>query len=237
MMEIKCFGSSSEGNCYTVNDGETTIMLECGIPLREILYNVIHHGGWPEACLISHSHKDHLGCAADLMFRGISCYMSQHTAESSGIYKDLILSRAVIIEDGKEFEVGSFIVRPLKMNHDVPCLGFLIYSKATKESLFFATDTYYIQYIIPAVDYIMIETNYDLNIVNRRLMEGDTDMVAKERLIKSHMSIDTAIKWLTTTNLAKCRRIYLLHLSSGNSDEKDFKRRVMEATGCPVTVC
>ena len=36
-MKLKCLGSSSAGNCYTLtsNSGETLI-LDCGIPIKEI---------------------------------------------------------------------------------------------------------------------------------------------------------------------------------------------------------
>ena len=36
-MKLKCLGSSSAGNCYllTSNNGETLI-LDCGIPIKEI---------------------------------------------------------------------------------------------------------------------------------------------------------------------------------------------------------
>lgn len=236
-MNISVLASGSAGNCYIISDDATNLMIECGIPFQEIQHKTNFFEEGIAGCLISHSHKDHLGCAEELMKRGIDCYMSDHTFTNSGIDEDVLLSRARIMEHGKEFDIGTFTIRPLKMNHDVPCLGFLIYSKLFKESLFFATDTYYIQYIIPAVDYIMIETNYDLDILNERIQAGDVDMVGKNRLIKSHMSIDTAIRWLTTTNLAKCRRIFLMHLSDGSSNEEEFKRRVIEATGIPCTVC
>lgn len=115
------------------------------------------------------------------------------------------------------------------MNHDVPCIGFLIYSVVTNEKLLFATDTYMIKYAFHGLDYIMIEANYDVNLVE--------DDALKNRLFKSHMGIDTTINYLKSIDLSNVKQIYLLHLSSRHSNEADFKKRVQAATGKPVVVC
>lgn len=236
-MDIEILGSGSDGNCYIINDGETNLMIDCGIPMQEIKVKTNFFETPIDGCLITHSHGDHILSASDLMKHGIQCYMSMTTLRESHIESNLLKARSTQIKHNKEIEIGTFTVRPLQMNHDVHCLGFLIYSSVTKEKLFFATDTCYIRYVIPPVDYIMIESNYDLDILNTRIQGGETDMVAKDRLIKAHMSIGTAIDWLESQNLSKCRRIYLMHLSEGSSNEKEFKLRVMATTGCPVTVC
>ena len=136
----------------------------------------------------------------------------------------------------KRFSVGTFEIVPLEMKHDVYCLGFYIYSKHLKESLFFATDTCCIPYSLPSMDYLMVEANYDIDILNSRIMSGDIDPAMKSRLARSHMEIGNTLLWLKNQDLTKTKRIYLLHLSYGSSNEKDFKRRVMEATGIPVTI-
>ena len=35
-LTIKSIASSSLGNCYTVDDGQTKILIECGIPIKKI---------------------------------------------------------------------------------------------------------------------------------------------------------------------------------------------------------
>lgn len=132
--------------------------------------------------------------------------------------------------------IGSFVIEPLQMEHDVRCLGFYIHSTVLRESLFFATDTCYIPYKLPPMDYIMVEANYDINILNQRIMDGYIDPAMKNRLARSHMEIENTIKWLEMQDLKRTKRIYLLHLSYGSSNAEDFKRRVQEATGVPVTI-
>lgn len=35
-MDIKVLGSGSKGNCYLIDDGSTSLLLECGIPIKRI---------------------------------------------------------------------------------------------------------------------------------------------------------------------------------------------------------
>ena len=230
-MKIDVLASSSEGNAYLVSDGTTHLLIECGIPINKLKLKTNFFIPRPDACLVSHAHKDHLNCPVELMRLGIPLYMSKETGG------DISPPYGInFIKHRERFTVGSFVIQPLEMRHDVYCLGFYIYSRVTKEQLFFATDTCYIPYVLPSVEYIMVEANYDLNILNERIMNGNIDPAMKNRLALSHMEIGNTIKWLEKQDLSRTKRIYLLHLSYGSSNAEEFKRRVMEATGVPVTI-
>nr|DAM90376.1 MAG TPA: YycJ-like MBL-fold protein [Caudoviricetes sp.] len=56
-MKLKCLGSSSAGNCYllTSNNGETLI-LDCGIPIKEIEKGLDWHIRGIRGMIISHAH-------------------------------------------------------------------------------------------------------------------------------------------------------------------------------------
>ena len=233
-LNINPLASSSEGNAYLIDDSKTKILIECGIPLSELQRLSGYFVAKVDGCLISHEHADHSSSVRGVMSLGVDCYMSKETAVSLNVLDSY---RTNIIESEKPFKIGTFTVLPLKMNHDVYCLGFLIYSSITNEKLLFATDTYYIEWKISDLNYIMIEANYDKDILNQRILAGDTALPAKDRLLKSHMEIENAIKWLKGNDLSKVKRIYLMHLSGGSSSPDEFKRKVIEATGKPVTVC
>lgn len=226
-MEIKPIASSSKGNAYLISDFQTTVLIECGIPLKElkrktnfIVPSVI------DACLVSHVHQDHSKSLKDLLNAGVRCYALKEVFEAKEINNH---HRAKRIKHLKQIDIGTFKIIPLEMNHDVPCVGFLIYSVVTNEKLLFATDTYMIKYAFHGLDYIMIEANYDIELV-----EEDAQ---RKRLIQSHMSIDTTIQYLKSIDLSNVKKIYLIHLSSRHSDEVDFKKRVQAATGMIVEVC
>ena len=55
-MQIDVLGSSSLGNAYIVNDGVTSILLECGLPLKEMQIKSNFKVNDVSACLISHLH-------------------------------------------------------------------------------------------------------------------------------------------------------------------------------------
>lgn len=234
-MNIKVLASGSDGNAYMVSDGTTTLLLECGITFQELKEKTNFFEVYPDACLVSHSHKDHSMSIDQVQANGIPVYLSEYT--QSDLKNDISLFNIHTMRNRERFTVGTFEILPLKMNHDVYCLGFLITSKALNEKLFFATDTYYIEYIIPSCEYIMVEANYDVNIMNERIMKGGHDLVSKERLVRSHMEINSTLRWLEGNDLSKTQRIYLMHLSNGSSNEKGFKRKIIEATGIPCTVC
>lgn len=233
-MKIDVLASGSAGNAYIVSDGVTRLLIECGIPFKELQLKTNFFDPMPDACLISHSHGDHAQAVAQIRRLSIPCYMSRETAAEIG--GDLNWLGAYIVEHQDNIEVNTFRIKPLKMEHDVHCLGFYIYSTRTDESLFFATDTCFIPYKLPSIDYIMVEANYDIDILNDRIMKGYLDPSVKNRIVKSHMEIGQTILWLRKQDLSKTKRIYLLHLSDGSANAAEFKRRVIEITGVPTTI-
>lgn len=56
-MTLKCIGSGSSGNCYTLtsNSGETLI-LDCGIPIKEIKKGLNWDIRGIKGVIISHAH-------------------------------------------------------------------------------------------------------------------------------------------------------------------------------------
>lgn len=233
-MEIKVLGSSSSGNAYTVSDGQTTILLECGLPIGELKIKMDFK--LPDACIISHHHGDHALSAVKLSRLGIPLYMSKQTAEEVSEGDKMMYTRIHQLRKAMRVQVGTFSVLPLEMQHDAYCLGFLLTSTVLKESVFFATDTCHIPYRLPPTEYIMVEANYDIDLVNNRIMYGHLPFAMKDRLTRSHMEIDDTLAWLRLQNLTKTKRIYLLHLSHGSSNAAEFKRRVQEQTGIPTTI-
>lgn len=55
-MDISVLASSSQGNCYLISDTVTTIMIECGIPIKQIKKGCDYKIHEIAGCLISHGH-------------------------------------------------------------------------------------------------------------------------------------------------------------------------------------
>lgn len=56
-MKLKCLGSSSAGNCYLLTSAsEETLILDCGIPIKEIKKGLDWHIRGIRGMIISHAH-------------------------------------------------------------------------------------------------------------------------------------------------------------------------------------
>ncbi|WP_442858704.1 MBL fold metallo-hydrolase [Agathobacter sp.] len=56
-MKLKCLGSSSAGNCYLLtSDSEETLILDCGIPIKEIKKGLNWNIRGIKGMIISHAH-------------------------------------------------------------------------------------------------------------------------------------------------------------------------------------
>lgn len=226
-MDITVIASGSKGNCYTISDGSTTLMLDCGIPFGEILeaMNFVFaiHG-----VLVTHEHQDHVKAAKQIMKRAVSVYTSSGTASAAGLSGH----RLKTIKSMQQFSIGTFIVLPFEVEHDArEPLGYLIYSTETQEKLLYFTDTFYIKYRFKAVTHLMCECNYSAEIVKRNMLEGYLKPELVSRIYKSHMSLETLAQMLVGMDRSKLKEVRLLHLSDGNSDEKLFKSTVKEICG------
>ena len=219
-MTFTSLASSSHGNCYVVSDGETAILLECGISFRRIKKGLGFNLSEIRACLVSHEHKDHAKSAMDLIKSGVEVFASEGTADALGF--DLI----TVIEDRVQFRVGSLEIMPFATFHDAAePLGFLVYSRVDGERLVFATDTVNLGYHFPRANLLALEANYDASILAR--CERMPEKVRK-RVTNSHMEINTLCQYLRTLDLSACRTLYLLHLSNAASSEGHFFSRVRQ---------
>ena len=217
-MTFTSLASSSHGNCYVVSDGETAILLECGISFRRIKKELGFDLSAIRGCLVSHEHKDHAKSVMDIIKSGIEVFASEGTAEA--------LDCALItpVEAGAQFQIGSLEIMPFRTWHNVKeSLGFLIYSRRDGERLAFAIDTVNLGHTFPGVNLLALEANYDKDILAR--CDRMPDKV-KERVTNSHMEIETLCKYLQSLDLSQCRTLYLLHLSNAASNEGNFANRV-----------
>lgn len=226
-MKVDCFASGSGGNCYRLSDGETDILIECGIPKYKILAGIDYKVGRISGVLISHEHGDHAMSAKDMIGWGLDVYASAGTLSALGLSG----YHCKPIAHGEVFSVGTFSICPFDVQHDAAePLGFVITSRVTRERVLFFTDTYYVRYVFKDVDIIMGECNYSL-----KTLRDDLPKNRIERLFESHMSLEHFLELLDS--YPKVKKIYLLHLSDDNSDAEMFRREVARKTGAEVHIC
>ena len=233
-MQIEVLGSSSAGNAYLVSDGSSSILLECGLPLREMQIKSDFRIAQTDACLISHLHLDHSRAIHDVIKMGVDVYALPETLSALGVQDHY---RTHSIEPLKPITVNTFEIMAVTMYHDCPCVGYMVYSTNTNERLFFATDTYKITVNPQGVDYLILEINYQKEIVNRLVNEGIMESSIRARLLFSHYELSKALNWLKRIDKSRLKRIYVAHLSKQNSHAEMVKKAVIAETGIPTTIC
>lgn len=237
-MKIQVIGSGSSGNCFRIDDGQTALLLECGLPIRKIKEGCRYDFSGIAGCLVTHEHGDHAKAVNDLMKTGIDVWMTEGTARMAGAltYRLRLWSRLNKDQTGNPFygteQIGTFAVRPFAIHHDAAePVGYLIKSRATSEKLLFVTDTQYIDYHFSSLTHVMVEANF-----SNEVLANPDNAPRRHRLRRSHMSIENCIKLLKANDLKSCREIWLIHLSSSNGDAEGFKQQVQEATGCATYI-
>jgi len=230
-MKFKSFSSSSKGNLNMLSDGETTILIDCGIAFKKTRKLLNHNISGIDGVLCTHFHADHSKALFDLSYHGVDCYALAETFENL----QLKGHRFHEINYGKFFEIGTFKILPFKLEHDVPCCGFLIQSGF--ERALYITDTAYCKYRFNNIHILAIECNYDLSIVNERVDRGEMHKAQKSRLLATHFSLDNVKDFIKANDTDSIREIHLMHLSNDNSDADRFEREIKKLVGCPVYIC
>jgi len=231
MIEIETIASSSKGNCYKISDGKTTLMIECGLRLKQIQKAFNFELSGVLGCLISHEHSDHSKSVKQMMKAGIDCYMSEGTSEALNLYSH----RLKTVKSKKSFKIGTFAIMAFDTQHDSKePIGFLIQSG--KEKILFATDTFYLKYKFKKLTHIMIECNYSKEILDKNVEDGKVSLFLKDRIVKSHFSLENLKEFFEANDLSECKEIHLLHLSNNNSNPELFKNEIQKLTGIPVYI-
>ncbi|MCL6479321.1 MAG: MBL fold metallo-hydrolase [Peptococcaceae bacterium] len=231
-MEITVLASGSKGNAHFITDGHTLLLLEAGITWREIQRGLSFKTSEIAGCLVTHEHQDHSKAIKDVMKAGIDCYLSRGTAEALGVAGH----RIKIIRAREQFRVGAWAVMPFDTVHDAAePVGFLLANQAGKK-LLYITDTAYCRYRFRGLTHIMVECNYSMDILRANVDAGVVPVELKNRLLKSHMSLETVKEFLRANDLSRVEGIWLLHLSDGNSDAERFRREIMEFAGKPTYI-
>lgn len=235
MITIETLGSSSAGNCYRLRSGGRSLLLECGLPWKEIRRGLNFETTNLDGCLCSHFHNDHARSLRDLLKNGVNVYASPETFEHAGRanhHRSVQIGHSLM-----PWSIGeTWRVRAFEVVHDAEgALGFEVCDD-TGDTLVFLTDTAYCKYRFHRINVLMIEANYSETILAANVESGCIEPARAKRVRENHMSIGRVLDFIKANDMSKCRAIHLLHGSDGNSDSELFKRLVQEATGIPTFV-
>lgn len=222
-MELRVLGTGSSGNCYALFDGQHIILLDAGIPARKIMRGIDHRIGDVEGCLITHEHQDHCRGARDLSKLGVPMLGTRGTKEALPFIDDRLSM--------SQRRLGVFSVMNFPVTHDTkePC-GWLLLNTRTGERMLYATDTDGLMFTFPHINYWLIECNYAEELI------GDTAIAQRERITKTHMSMETLAMTLKRNDLTECKQIILCHMSRERGDLKLMTGFIGGKTGKPTAM-
>lgn len=227
-MKLTVLSSGSAGNGYVLEGRYCALILECGVPPRDMMIRSKCPPSKVAGVLISHEHRDHAAYCGRYATLGMRIYASKGTIEAvPGLSK---VSSVKHVEAMHPFQLGDFYIRPFDVRHDAADpLGFIIEHQECGRILF-VTDTSYCPYSFNgfALDHIMVEANYEDRILDGNVANGIVEAEQAERTRRSHLSLRLACELVSANQTANLKTVTLIHLSSRNSDAQSFVRRMEE---------
>ena len=214
-MILKCLGSGSSGNCYLLSSEAETLVLDCGLPIREIKKGLDWDISKVVGVLCSHVHGDHSKAVKDFENMGLP------------VFKPFDETKACPLK----IRYGSFSAQAFKVPHDgVPCYGF--YITVDGHRILYATDFEYLPCSFKNVRLtdMIVECNHQTELV-------DKGQAKYPHQIKGHCSLDTLIEKVIKENMTSdLRTIVLCHLSADSADLLECLAEVQKVVGEGVSV-
>lgn len=214
-MNLRCLGSSSSGNCYLLSTETETLVLDCGLPIREIKKGLDWDISKVVGALCTHAHLDHAKSVKDFENMGIT------------VFKPYDETKAFPLK----IRYGSFGIQAFKVPHDgVPCYGF--YITVDGHRILYATDYLHlpVSFRTKRLTDMIVECNYQKEYLNKESPKYDHQ-------IKGHCSLDTLIEKVIKENMTNAlRTVILCHLSGDSCNSEECLTEVQKVVGGYVNV-
>ncbi len=218
-MKLKCIATGSTGNCYTLtSDNGETLILDCGIPIKEIKKGLNWNVRNVVGCIVSHDHSDHSKSVKDLRDMGIPVFtpyevflMNRFLANSYFTVRIFDLTTS----DNKWVHTNSD-------GSECPCYGFLIEHPEMGKMLYI-TDCEFVKWRFSGINHILLGVNYDKDLIDSE------DSAKVNHVYRGHMSIDTACDFVKANNPKDLQNVIMCHLSKNNADKDLFIDKMKSA--------
>lgn len=228
-MLVKTTATGSKGNNYALISGEEILLLECGVPAKEMLKTIDYQTSKVVGCLLSHEHGDHAKYIKQYMQYGVKVYGSDEVQSNIElIYGEKIEG----IKRMSRKKLGSFSVIPFRVPHgETDCDGWLI--DTAEGRVLFITDAEYCPYDFSKmnINYGLIECNYSIDYITL-----EDDGVKNRRVLETHMELQTCKRLIQSINTDNLRSIGLVHLSAYNGNPQRFRDEIRSVVDSDVNV-
>lgn len=218
-LNFSVLGSSSSGNSTFVTDGNNSILIDAGLPVRYTLGQIEKLNGHTslDGIFISHEHSDHVRNLFPLAKR-FDCpiYLSEPVSFALGRDRH---DRMIELRDRGSVKIGGMEIMPFVVPHDaLEPYGFVI--RKGSSSLGIVTDlgsaSQEIVETLTNLSGLVIESNYDKDM----LLRGPYPYPLKRRIAEEmgHLSNTQCSELLDLIIGPETREVVLAHLSEENND-------------------
>lgn len=229
-MVVRILGSSSGGNCYLFDAGGECLVVELGIGFDRVKRALGYDVGRIAGAIVTHEHGDHAGHVREALKCGLRVYALESVFKGSSLLEKAF---ARVIQPMRGYLIGGFKCFAFPVEHDVPCVGWVIEHRECGRCLF-VTDTCRIDHAFQRVNHFYIECNYARDILEENISKGIEPVAMRNRLLNTHLDLDAVKEYLRQADLSEARDVTLIHLSSRNSDAARFVSEVSGVCGLPV---
>ena len=169
-MKFCVLASGSKGNCTLVSEGDTHILVDCGLTCKQLLDRlraVDFNPARLSAVCITHDHVDHVRGLAVFSKRlpSLSLYATHGTRAVVGNCPALRNAPWHIVSPGSDFSVGSIAIHPFATSHDAADSVGYLFRNASGDTLGYATDLGYVpamvQVALRPCRALILESNHD----------------------------------------------------------------------------
>ncbi len=219
-MRVASLGSGSKGNATIIQQGNTTLMVDCGFSLRQCEMRMQRLGIQPEsvdAILVTHEHSDHSAGVERLSDRyGIPVWTTVGTARA--VFDNLLDYNR--LTEGNAVTIGELNVLPVTVPHDAnEPLQYVFEHVDSGKRFGLLTDaghiTSHMVRCFGALNGLLLEFNYD----EQMLESGPYPPMLKRRVggQHGHLSNDQAIEFLTRIDRGLLGCFIAAHISEKNN--------------------
>lgn len=208
-MKLKTISSGSHGNCYLlISETGEKLILDCGIDAKKIRrgldFDVVSVVGG----IATHHHQDHSKSAKDLERIGISVMKPYENGQTKARFGSFQIQTFDLTDkDGIFCHTNAD-------GSECPCYGFLI-SHPEMGRLLYITDTEYVKWRFKGINHILLGVNYDSALI-------DCNNAKRSHVLRGHMSIDTACRFVEANNNKDLHTVVMCHLSAENANPDEF---------------
>ena len=223
MLTLKCLSSGSKGNCYLLNSETETLILDCGLPIREIKRGLNYDLKRVVGVCVTHVHKDHSMSVKDFESMGIPVFAPYKSLEPMGLYGWKGTVQAFDLTD----KHGHF-KHTNADGTECPCYGFLI-QHPDMGRLLYITDTEFCKWRFKDISHILISSNYQSKYIT-------DDDAKRNHVLRGHMELETVKEFVKANKSNALRNVILCHLSSENANAEEMIAEVKKVAGTGVNV-